>query len=46
MRSNDVAAVWIECQEIGCPNGIAVHWRHVRNFEDRYRCDDHTQETD
>lgn len=30
------------CCELGCPNWIRLSdWRHVRNFQDRWRCTDH-----
>lgn len=38
-------AAWIECQEIGCVNGISIDARHWRNFEDRWTCTAHTPHT-
>ena len=32
---------WVECMEVGCPSGIAIDVRHVRNFEDRWTCNAH-----
>lgn len=44
-------AVFVPCEEIGCENGIGVHYRHAENFAGRFYCPDHaqpdtTQETD
>ncbi len=32
---------WVDCAEPGCPNGMPIQWRHVRNFEGRFYCDEH-----
>lgn len=34
-------AVFVPCEEVGCANGIGVHWRHADNFAGRFYCPDH-----
>ena len=34
---------WVQCTEVGCVAGLAVDIRHVRNFEDRWTCDEHEE---
>lgn len=34
-------AVFVPCEEIGCENGIGVHYRHAENFAGRYLCTEH-----
>lgn len=36
-------AVFVPCEEIGCENGIGVHYRHAENFAGRYYCAEHDQ---
>ena len=35
------AAIWVECIEPGCPNGIRFRLEHRENFLDRFLCPDH-----
>lgn len=34
-------AVFVPCEEVGCQNGIGVHWRHAENFAGRFYCTEH-----
>lgn len=34
-------ATFVPCEEIGCENGIGVHWRHANNFAGRFYCTEH-----
>lgn len=36
-----MSLVWIQCQEVGCPNGIGVWHKHAANLQDRWLCDEH-----
>lgn len=34
-------SIWIQCEEIGCPNGIGVWHKHAPNFIGRFWCPAH-----
>ena len=39
-------SAFVHCMEVGCRNGIDVHWRHLANMRDSYICPEHCVDDD